>query len=156
MHPVKKSIFSHIMTAGLIVGTLDGLAACIQFIIRSGGFAVEKIFLFIAGGVLGKTAFQGGMGVVLLGIVLHYCIAMGFTAMYFLLYPRVLRVVKNRFWAAVLFGVSTWLVMNLIVLPLSLLPRIVPSVEQVLIGMGILIVAVGWPIVVLAERYYKR
>ncbi|MBK6828177.1 MAG: hypothetical protein IPG86_15585 [Chitinophagaceae bacterium] len=48
-----------ILSAGLLVGILDALAAVIQHFAK-GGKHPEKIFQFIASAVFGPTALKGG------------------------------------------------------------------------------------------------
>jgi hypothetical protein len=53
-----------IVVGGLIAGALDLLQACILF-----GWDIP---LAIAGGLLGRQAFQGGAGTYGLGVLLHF------------------------------------------------------------------------------------
>jgi hypothetical protein len=62
---------SKLIKAGLIVGTLDILAAFIQFFIQTKGNPLI-ILKYIASGLLGKEAYSGGDTVILLGLILHY------------------------------------------------------------------------------------
>src|SRR6266849_6197324 len=71
----KSSAFLAIAVGGGIAGTLDLLQACILF-----GWDIP---LAIAGGLLGKQAFQGGAGTYVLGVLLHYFIACSAAAVYY-------------------------------------------------------------------------
>ncbi len=84
-----------IIFTGLFAGTLDGIAAIINFSIRGGKDPV-KIFNFIASGVFGKSAFEGGFTMATYGLIFHYIIAIGWTAIFFLAYPRIILPLKNR------------------------------------------------------------
>jgi len=64
-----------IVVGGGIAGTLDLLQACILF-----GWDIP---LVIAGGLLGRGAFQGGAGTYVLGIALHFFIACSAAAVYY-------------------------------------------------------------------------
>ena len=64
-----------IAVGGLIAGTLDLLQACILF-----GWDIP---LTIAGGLLGRQAFHGGVGIYVLGVLLHFFIAFSATAIYY-------------------------------------------------------------------------
>ena len=59
---------SKTIKAGLLVGTLDITAACLQFYIKTGK-GPEPVFRYIASGILGKDAFTGG-GMIFWGIFL--------------------------------------------------------------------------------------
>jgi hypothetical protein len=141
-----------ILLTGLIAGTLDGLAAVIQFKINGGGNPA-LIAKYIAGALLGREAFKGGTAVVLTGIVLHYCIAIVWTAFFFLIYPKIKFACPNKFAAGVLYGVLIWVVMNLVVLPLTQLPQKPGNLAQDLTGLLIIIFAVGLPISLLHRNY---
>jgi hypothetical protein len=66
----KKGALWAIGVGGLIAGTLDLLQASILF-----GWDIP---LSIAGGLLGQQAFHGGVPVYLLGVLLHFFIALSF------------------------------------------------------------------------------
>jgi hypothetical protein len=57
---------------GLAAGTLDLIQASLLF-----GW---KIPLVIAGGLLGRQAFHGGVGTYILGVLLHFFIALSAAA----------------------------------------------------------------------------
>jgi hypothetical protein len=138
---------------GLLVGTLDAIAAVIQFKLSGGGNPI-LIAKFIASGVLGKAAFSGGTGTVLLGILLHYIIAGIWTTIFFVIYPLTAKW-SNKYISGILFGLLIWAVMNLVVLPLSKTPSISRDLIPDLIGIGILIIAVGLPVSLIRSRYPK-
>src|SRR5260370_14742435 len=71
----KSSAFLAIAVGGGIAGTLDLLQACMLF-----GWDIP---LVIAGGLLGRQAFQGGVGTYVLGVVLHFFIACSAAAVYY-------------------------------------------------------------------------
>ena len=98
---------------GLTAGALDLTQACILF-----GW---KIPLSIAAGLLGRTAFRGGVGTYLLGVFLHFFIAFSFAATYYAA-SRPLEFLKEHPLVCGLFyGAAVELVMSLVVLPLSAL-----------------------------------
>ncbi|HYG39365.1 MAG TPA: hypothetical protein VD908_12125 [Cytophagales bacterium] len=72
-----------ILKAGLLVGTLDILAAFIHYIIASGKSDPFVVLKFIASGVFGNEAFVGGNIMIVAGLILHYIIALGFTLFFF-------------------------------------------------------------------------
>jgi hypothetical protein len=108
-----------ILRAGLLAGTLDILAA---ILILAKGNAVGTL-KFIASGVFGKSAFSGGYDMVALGAFFHYFIATSFAAGYFLAWPRLAFLQKNLWLSGVLYGVFVWVVMNLLVVPMSQAPQ---------------------------------
>lgn len=71
---VRKTV----IILGLIVGSLDILAAIIDYSLSTHKNPVV-IFKFIASGIIGQSAFTGGTGIVLLGLLFHYIITFLFT-----------------------------------------------------------------------------
>ena len=140
-----------IVTAGLVAGVLDGAAASLQFYLSTGRNPT-RVFQYIASAVFGTSAFQGGMGMAALGLIFHLFIAIGFAALFYFLFPVLIRVSKNRIVLGILYGLFIWMIMNLIVVPLTRAPRIPFQIKGVLIGVSILILAVGIPISLLIFR----
>ncbi len=146
----QSRLFNIILRAGLLAGTLDILAA---ILILAKGNAVGTL-KFIASGVFGKAAFSGGYDMVALGAVFHYFIATSFATGYFLVYPRLPFLQKNKWLSGVLYGVFVWAVMNLLVVPMSNAPQSPFAWDSALKNMAILVVCIGLPIAWLADKFY--
>ena len=146
---------SVIVLAGLLAGTLDAMAAVIQYVVTTGGSPV-RVFVYIASGVFGRDAFSRGQMVALWGILFHYTIAFSWTIFFFFAYPRIKVLSDNRLLVGVLYGLFIWLVMNLVVLPLSNVPSLHYYPVRVVSGIVILMVCVGLPIVLMVSSYYTR
>ena len=58
----KKNSFLIILATGLLAGTLDAVAAIVNYTIN-GGKLPSKIFQYIASGAVGPQAFTGGASV---------------------------------------------------------------------------------------------
>ncbi len=145
--PWKTIIF-----AGLLAGTLDALAAMVVY-----GAAPTGMFRFIASGAFGAgQAFSGGSIMVFWGILFHYFIAFTWTVLFFLTYPVFSFLRRNKYITAVLYGIFVWVMMNRVVLPLSQISQRPFNLNGALVGVAILVVAVGLPIVLLTHRYYSR
>lgn len=138
----------------LLTGTLDAMAALLI------GYKVSPavIFQFIASGVFGEAAFSGGTIMVLWGIIFHYLIASAFSIALFLLYPVFIHVLKNKYLTGVVFGLIIWAVMNMAVLPLTHIPKRAGGIKPLSLikGIAALIFAIGIPVAVIAERYYRK
>jgi hypothetical protein len=114
--------------AGLICGVLDALSA----IVVSGyfGAAPARVFQGIASGLLGRSAFQGGAGAVLLGVFLHFIVATGAAAVYYLASRRLAVMIDHPLLCGILFGIAVHLFMTFVVIPLSAIgrrPFVLPS-----------------------------
>lgn len=148
----QPGLFNIILRAGLLAGTLDILAAIL--ILAKGN--AEGTLKFIAAGVFGKAAFSGGLGMIAAGAVFHYFIATSFAAGYFLAYPRLPLLHKNKWLSGVLYGVFVWAVMNLLVVPMSNAPQNPFAWDSALKNMAILMVCIGLPIAWLADKFFTN
>lgn len=146
----RKNPFRLIMLTALLAGTLDAIAAIVVYQANP-----KRMFQFIASGVFGKEAFSGGVAMALWGVLFHFFIAFCWTLFFFLLYTRVKILSANKFVVSIAYGLFIWLVMNMIVVPISHgAPRTITLSS--LTGMAILIVAVALPVVWLTQHYYSR
>jgi hypothetical protein len=146
-----------ILLAGLLVGTLDIAAASLDYFIATGKNPLA-ILNYVASGVFGKVAFSGGAGMALLGLLFHYLIAFSFTIFFFWLYPLIGFFSRNRVITGVVYGIFTWLIMNLVVVQLSNTPHPPISAMQplkVIKSMLILIFMIGLPLSFIAYKYFR-
>jgi uncharacterized membrane protein YagU involved in acid resistance len=150
-----KTPLSKIIKAGLIVGTLDIVAAFIQFFIQTKNNPLI-ILKYIASGILGKEAFSGGGLVILLGLILHYIIAFSFTILFFWLFTKIKILSRSKIITGILYGIFIWVVMNLIVVPLSNIPARPFDIVNAIINAVILIVCIGIPLSFMANKFYRK
>ena len=139
--------------AGLICGLLDGLSA-VAITLLFGG-KVTRTFQGVASGVSGPAAFQGGISSALLGVALHFLIAFGAAATYYLASRYIPLLINRVLLAGVLYGIAVHLFMQFVVIPLSAIgprPLVIRSFIAVLIAH---IVVVG-PSIALTVRRYSR
>jgi hypothetical protein len=148
----NKLLFQRILLAGIIAGALDAAAAIIDFYVATGKNPAG-IFKYIASGVFGKQAHLSSQSMVIFGVLFHFLIAIIFSAFYFWIYPGIKFLHKNKFASAVLYGVFVWLVMNLVVVPLTITHALTFQTLDVLKGIIILIVCVGMPVTFMASSY---
>lgn len=151
---MTRNLLSAILWAGLLAGTLDIIAACGLFSIRTGQDPTI-VLRFVASGALGTNAMTGGWTTALLGLLLHFIIAFSWTILYFLIFPKLPK--GNWIVYGLVYGIVVWLLMNLIVLPY--LSRITPrplNWEGAITGTIVLMIAIGLPVSYLANKFYKR
>jgi uncharacterized membrane protein YagU involved in acid resistance len=102
------------LSAGLVAGTTNLIAAGAIF-----GGTLTYGLQQIASGLFGEAAFEGGAGLALLGAGLHYFISIVAAGLYCTL------ALRSRWWrdhwlvGGTVFGVVAYVVMNLVVVPLS-------------------------------------
>lgn len=140
-----------VLITGLIAGTLDILAA---IFLLAGGEAT-RVFRFIASGAFGKAGFEGGGEMVAWGIVFHYLIAFSWTVLYFLIYPRIAFLRRNKWLSALIYGTVVWTVMNLFVVPSSQIGFRGVNLWNWIENWLILIVCIALPIIISAQRFYR-
>ncbi|HTI09919.1 MAG TPA: hypothetical protein VL832_15235 [Puia sp.] len=147
---------STIFMATLVAGTLDILSALILYGYVFAHISAQHILQGIASALLGKRAFEGGMGTDLLGLCIHYCIAFTFVSFYFFIFPHLPFLNRNRVLSGLLYGLFVWTVMNVGVLPLigysKFIFHWIPSIRAALI----LMFAIGIPTSFIVSRYYSR
>lgn len=149
-------IVKYILITGLIAGTLDISAAIINYMIATGGKNPVIILYFISSGVFGQFAFSGGLFYAVCGVVFHFVIAYSFISFYFFVYPRTRKLLKNRYLCGAAFGIATWCVMNLVVVPLSKTPPTGFSLRQFILSILFLILFIGLPAAISAEKFYSE
>ena len=102
------------LSAGLVAGTTNLIAAGAIF-----GGTLTHGLQQIASGLFGDAAFNGGAGSAALGAGLHYFISIVAAGLYCAL------ALRSRWWrdhwlvGGTVFGVVAYVVMNLVVVPLS-------------------------------------
>jgi len=149
-------LFSKIIKAGLIVGTLDIFSAFIHYLIKTGQRHPLDVLKFIASGIFGKEASSGGTAMILAGLILHYIIAFAFTIFFFWIFPKIKFFSKNKILTGAVYGIFIWVVMNLVVVPLSNIPHRPFNIVNVIINVIILIVCIGIPLSFMANTFYKK
>ena len=148
-------MWKQIFKVTLIAGVLDICAACIQAYL-SHGVMPSFILKYIASGAFGKSAFDGGIGMMLLGLLFHFIIAFACTAIFFLLYPKTEWLHASIILNSILIAFVAWGITNLLILKMSRIPdrpiHLVPS----FIAIGILVITIGLPLSVFAKKYYGK
>jgi hypothetical protein len=135
-----------IAVGGLVAGTLDLLQACILF-----GWNIP---LAIAGGLLGRQAFQGGAGTYVLGVFLHFFIALSAASVYYAASRRLTFLKEHPLVCGLFFGAAVEQVMNLVVLPLSALHARGPyTLHDLILGLLVHMVVIGLPISFSVRRF---
>lgn len=136
---------------GLLAGTLDILAAFINSGLR--GVSPTRVLQAIAGGLLGADSFTGGFATAALGLVLHFFIATTATAVYYAASRKLKMLIEHAVVCGLAYGIPVYLVMNLVVLPLSAIPfRISFAPGNVVTSVLILMFCVGLPIGLVVRR----
>jgi Na+/alanine symporter len=145
---MRRNAVLAITMGGLIAGTLDLLQACTLF-----GWDIP---LAIAGGLLGRQAFNGGIGTYILGVFLHFFIATSAAAIYYAASRRLGFLKEHPLVCGLFFGAAVEEVMRLVVLPLSALHSRGPyKLHDLILGLAVHMVVVGLPISYSVRRFAK-
>ena len=111
-----------IVTGGLVGGAFDITYAFITWGLQ--GMSPIRIGQSVAAGLLGRdAAVAGGVPTGLLGLFLHFCIAIGMAAVYYALATRIPLLVRRAILCGAIYGLGLYLFMNWVVMPLSAIGR---------------------------------
>ena len=167
-----KSTFKTILLAGLTAGALDATAAMISFAIKVPGANPLKVWRFVASGALGSAALTKELvPMALTGLVFHFIIAFLFTIFFFFIFQKIKWLSRNLAITGLLYGIFVWIVMNLIIVPLSGVPaksklwsyaegrinfQFPADPTQLFIGILILMFCIGLPISLITGNHFRK
>jgi hypothetical protein len=122
---MTRDTLSRLVRAGLLTGLIDGLFSSVLSVAFYDS-TVTRLFQGVASTLLGREALEGGVLTALIGVLMHFGVAFGWSAVFLLLVRRSawirrvlaspIGVVKVALW----YGPLVWLVMSLVVIPLLL------------------------------------
>jgi hypothetical protein len=141
-----------ILAATLACGILDAAAASLQAAVTL-KVKPQRVFQGVASGLLGPRALEAGAGTAILGLALHFLIALIISTIYILAAQRLSFLLNHPLIAGGLYGIAVYLVMFYIVLPLSRGAKRPFNLNFALTQLVIHIVIVGWSIA-LSARYF--
>ena len=110
-----------IAIGGAVVGVLDAVDGVAYFGLTAGNNPIE-VLQYIASGALGASAFTGGLATAGLGALIHFALAYGFTAAFVFAWTRLAALRQHWVVSGLTWGAAVWAFMNLLVLPLTLVP----------------------------------
>ena len=144
-----------ILVSTLIAGTLDIFAAFINAYI-SANIWPDMVLKYIASGVFGNDAYEGGGKMVLFGLIFHFTIALTCAVIFYFVYSKLSLLRNNVILNAFLIGVVAWIVTTHIVIPMSQIPPPSFTLSKALTSILILVICIGIPIAYRAKQFYKR
>lgn len=144
-----------VLLAWLLVGTLDITSATIHYTIK-GGTNPVNILVYISSAIYGPRAAEiGPPSMAILGLALHYLVALIWTVIFFILYPKIPEgLAKNRWLTGILYGFFMQVMMSQVVVKLSKVAQGPFNFTSFLINAGILCIAIGIPLAFIAYRNY--
>jgi uncharacterized membrane protein YagU involved in acid resistance len=137
------------------------LAATIDFVFANTYYAwlrdkpATRVWQTVAAGLLGKASYDGGTSTITLGVVLHYLIGVIWASIY-VLTSRPLRIlVRQPLACGVIFGAIIYVVMNMVVLPLSALHLPAFPLSLAVWPVAIHVLGIGPAIAFSARRFLR-
>lgn len=136
-----------ILVAGLSCGILDVTAAFVFY-----GRPL-RLLQGIAYGLLGPQAFYGGWLTGSLGAACHFCVAFSASAVFYLASRKVQFLIRRPIPAGIAYGIVVYIMMQVVVIPLSRIGWLPFSLSGTAIGVVIHVVCVGLPISLSVSGY---
>ncbi len=149
----RTSLLRSIVLGGVIVGIADTIVYhwLVSSVIE--GNPLTSVYQYLASGALGMAAFEGGINTVLLGVFFHFFVSFVVAAVFIVSAHRIPLLRRHPIVASLVYGVGVYIVMNMIVLPLSAAPPLPPpTMPQLIAAILDHILVVGLPLGVLMRR----
>jgi uncharacterized membrane protein YagU involved in acid resistance len=131
----RNSLLRLSVIAGLICGTADVIIYhwFVQNVL--GGVPLISLYQYIASGALGESAFAGGIATALLGVLFHYIFSILIAGVLILSANRIPLLQRYNIPGSLLYGFGVFIVMNMIVTPLSATPPLpTPTTPQLIVA----------------------
>jgi uncharacterized membrane protein YagU involved in acid resistance len=144
-----------ILWSGLVAGILDSMAGVVVYYIYF-GLNPLQVLQFIAAGVYGPEAINGGVGMIFAGIFFHFLIAYVVAIIYFIAYPKIALLRNSKVTMGLLYGLGIWIVMNLLILPYSNIPKGPFDAGLAIVGIVWHMVLVGLPIALITAKHFLK
>ncbi len=155
MSPIKW-----VLAGGLAAGALDITDAFIVFSLK--GVKFLSITQAIAAGLIGNSAFKGGIPTFLAGLALHFAMATVMALVFYLIVKVVPFLAKNIVVTGLVYGLALYFVMNYLVVPNSQFhhgefPEFPPTLDLMTINaLFCHIILVGLTIALFTQRALKE
>ena len=146
----NSEAFRAILTAGLVVGVLDISSAFVIWWQR--GVGARRGLQGIAAGLLGGSAFDGGLVTASLGLALHFFVAFVVVSVFYLASRKIPFLAKQPIVSGVLYGIGVYLVMFWCVLP-RVFSTFRHRLSNDLLQLAIHICLIGLPTAFIVRRY---
>jgi hypothetical protein len=152
----RNSLLRSSVIAGLIIGTADVIIYhwFVQNVL--GGVSLIALYQYIASGALGESAFAGGIAIALLGVLFHFLISIVIAGVFILSADRIPLLRRYVIPGSLLYGFGVFIVMNMIVTPLSATPPLpAPTTPQLIVAILDHILVFGLLLGILVQRNAK-
>ena len=149
---MQRSMWKPILLATALCGTLDIVFAAILTLMR--GREIADMLRFVASGPFPAASEMDASGAVL-GLVVHFTL-MAIMVAWFVIAARNVPALTDKPWlAGLIYGLITWAVMNLIVVPLRFPAAWPPKPMAIATQLFAHVALVGLPTAYIARRYVR-
>jgi uncharacterized membrane protein YagU involved in acid resistance len=108
---------------------------------------------YIASGALGMSAFEGGTATALVGVLFHFIISFLITGVFILAVGRIPFLSRYVIPVSLLYGFVVFIVMNMVVIPLSATPPVpAPTLPWLIQAILEHVLLIGLPLGILVQR----
>ena len=149
----RNSLFRSIILGGLIIGIADAIVY--HWIVSSliNGYPLISVYQYIASGALGSAAFEGGVPTALLGLFFHFVVSFAVAGVFILSANRIPLLRRNAILGSLVYGFGVFIVMTMIVTPLTAAPPLpAPTTPQLIVTILDHVLVVGLPLGILVRR----
>lgn len=149
----RRALLRSIVVGGLVIGTLDAVVYHLIISSLMRGYPLINVYQYVASGALGNAAFEGGVTTALLGLFFHFVVAFAVAAVFIVSADRLPFLRRNAILGSLVYGFGVYIVMNMIVVPLSGTPELpAPTAPDLIIDILDHILVVGLPLGLLVQR----
>jgi hypothetical protein len=149
----RNSLLRLSLVGGLIIGTAHSISY--HWLISSvlGGYPLTAVYQYIASAALGESAFAGGIATALLGVLFHFLISIVVAGVFILSTNRIILLRRHPVVGSLLYGFGVFIVMNMLVIPLSAAPPLpTPTMPQLIMNILDHVLIIGLPLGLLLRR----
>lgn len=148
----RNSLLRTIVLGGTLIFIIQFIHQWIVATLLQGN-PFTLVWQYIASGALGTAAFEGGVATVLLGLLFHLIISFIIAGVFILSADRIPLLRRYVMAGALLYGFGVFIVMNLIVVPLSAAPPLpAPTTPWLIEAVVEHILGIGLPLGILVGR----
>lgn len=154
----NNSGLSALQTIGLstvVIAILDNIAASAVFYAWF-KMTPTQVIQFIASSLYGEQAFDGSSSKIVVGIGIHLLTSFIIALVYFYAYPKVSFLRKYPALAGLLYGFAFWVVMNLLIIPATLIAPAPFNLALALTSIAWHMFLVGLPAALITKKYYQQ
>ena len=149
---IRSSLLRPFLLATLICGTLDILLAIGLTLSR--GKDPAAMLRFVASGPFPSATDMGAAGSIL-GLVVHFALMAIMVAVFVIAARNWPALIDRPLLSGLIYGLITYAVMNLLVVPLRFPAAWPPSALSIATQLFAHIVLVGWPTALIARRFLR-